>query len=102
MRYAEKNKILGSVLVGTYYTDTGDQNEQKSGYFDEPWNWPSIRNNQKWIIQFSSTDDPFFSYDEPKLVHEKLETELHEFTDRGHFFGLEFPELVEVVKSRLV
>jgi len=49
MRFAEKNKILGSVLVGTYHTDIGDDNEKKSGYFNHPWNWQAIRNNQKWI-----------------------------------------------------
>jgi len=101
MRYAERNKILGSVLVGTYYTDIGDENERISGYFDEPWNWSEIINNQEWIIQFSSVDDPYFSLDEPRLVSDKLHTEYHEFTDRGHFFDLEFPELVEAVKQKV-
>lgn len=100
MRFAEDNKILGSVLVGTYYTDTGDENEQLSGYFDEPWNWESIKKNQQWIMQFSSKDDPYFPYDEPMLVHDKLKTELHEFENRGHFFDLEFPELVEAVNLK--
>jgi len=39
MRYAEKDKILGSVLVGAYYTDLDDESEKKSGYFDDHWDW---------------------------------------------------------------
>jgi len=102
MRFAEQNKILGSVLVGTYYTDTGDENERKSGYFDTPWDWDSIRKNQQWIIQFSSIDDPYFSIEEPRLVSKELNTEYHEYTNRGHFFDLEFPELVHEVKEKLI
>src|SRR3989344_1779597 len=57
MRFAEKNKIFGSVLVGAYYTDLGDENEKKSGYFNHPWDWQAIKDNQKWIVQFASIDD---------------------------------------------
>lgn len=102
MRWAEKHRIFGSVLVGAYYTDTGVENERLSGYFDDPWDWESIRKNQKWIIQFASVDDPFFSIEEPRLVSRELHTEYHEFTNRGHFFEKEFPELVEAVSRKLL
>jgi predicted alpha/beta hydrolase family esterase len=42
MRYAERNQILGSVLVGAYHTDLGIEGEKLSGYFDAPWDWESI------------------------------------------------------------
>lgn len=100
MRFAEKHRIFGSVLVGAYYTDTGVENERLSGYFDDPWNWEAIRRNQNWIIQFASVDDPFFSVEEPRLVSRELKTEYHEFTDRGHFFETEFPELIEAVRAK--
>ena len=101
MRWAEKHEIFGSVLVGAYYTDTGSENERLSGYFDDPWDWEAIKKNQRWIIQFASVDDPFFPVEEPRLVSEQLNTEYHEFTDRGHFFAPDFPELVEAVKQAL-
>lgn len=105
MKFAETNKILGSVLVGSYYTDLDDPEEKAAGYFDSPWQWEKIRNNQKWIIQFHSTDDPWVSNDEAHIVHKKLSTELHEFHDQGHFGGdrpyLEFPELLEVLKQKM-
>lgn len=105
MRFAENNKIMGSILVGSYYTDLGDPDEHASGYFDEPWQWDKIKNNQQWIVQFHSTDDPWISSEEAHMVHKKLNTDLHEFKDRGHF-GVDqpydkFPELLEVLKEKL-
>lgn len=105
MRYAEKNKILGSVLVAPYYTDLGDDSEKESGYFNRPWDWEAIKKNQKFIIQFNSTDDPWIPIKEARFVHEKLDTDYHEFTDQGHFGGDRekptFPELIAALKKKL-
>lgn len=68
MRLAENNKIFGSVLVAGYHTDLNDEKEKKSGYFDKPWNWEAIKNNQKWIIQFNSSDDPWIPIDEARFL----------------------------------
>ncbi len=105
MRLAETNKLLGSVLVGAYHTDLGFSTEKQSGYFNRPWDWKSIIQNQKWIIQFASINDPWIPIEEARFVHEKLNTEYHEFLDQGHFGGdytkLEFPELLEAFKLKL-
>lgn len=50
MRFAESNKLLGSILIGTYYTDLGDEKEKLSGYFNRHWDWKAIKSNQKWIV----------------------------------------------------
>jgi len=102
MRYAESHRILGSVLLGACYTDLGDENEKKSGYYDDPWNWENIRNNQKWIIQFASTDDPYIPISNMRHIRDQLQTEYHEYDDKGHFGeGVQFPDLIEVIKSKL-
>lgn len=105
MRFAENNKIYGSVLVGACYTDLGEMSERVSGYYDHPWNWEKIKENQKWIVQFASTNDPYIPIEEARYIHKSLETEYNEFTDQGHFggdyFKEEFPEIVEVIKSKL-
>lgn len=106
MRYAEDNKILGSVLVGACHTDLGDEDEKKSGYYDNPWKWDDIKKNQQWIIQFASTDDPFIPIEEARHIHEQLNTEYHEYNDQGHFGHSaqpkdEFPELIEVLKNKI-
>ncbi len=98
MRYAESHKIFGSVLVGTYHTDLGYDSEKQSGYFDESWDWESIKKNQQLIMVFASTDDPYIPISEPRLVRDKLNAKYFEYTDQGHFgedvSKTEFPELL--------
>lgn len=105
MRFAEKNKLLGSVLVGTMHTDLGIESEKLSGYYDHPWDWQAIKNNQQWIIQFASSDDPWIPIEEPRYINQQLHSDYYEFTDQGHFGGdyykAEFPELVKAVVSKL-
>jgi len=105
MRYAESNKIMGSVLVGVYYSNLSDENEKKSGYFNEPWDWKAIRDNQYWIIEFASTDDPYIPIEEPRFIHKILSTEYYEYTDQGHFGSdknrIIFPEMIEAIKKRI-
>ena len=105
MRYAEKHKILGSVLVGACYTDLGYESEKLSGYYNSPWNWKSIINNQQWIVQYASTDDPYISIDEARHIHDKLHTKYYEFNNQGHFGEdtgkIDFPELIAETISAL-
>lgn len=105
MRFAEKNRILGSVLIGAEYTDMGDAKEKASGYYNRPWDWQTIRKNQEWIVQFASTDDPWIPIDEARHIHEKLDTEYYEYADQGHFGGdrvkTEFPEILTIVKKKI-
>jgi len=105
MRFAETHKLLGSVLVSTCHTDLGMESEKISGYYDNPWDWQAIKNNQSWIIQFHSTDDSLIPVEEARFVNKKLNTDYHEFTDQQHFGypnpKLEFPEIVETIKQAL-
>lgn len=105
MRIAEQVKLLGSVLVGTYYTDLGIENEKLGGYFDRPWHFETIKQNQHWIGIFGSTDDPWISIDEPRYLHKKLDCDYFEYNDQGHFGGdylkTTFPEIVDFVRSKL-
>lgn len=105
MRYAEENKIFGSILVGACYTDLGDSDEKISGYYDTSWNWELIKKNQNWIVQFSSIDDPYIPISEARYIHEKLHTEYYEYKDKGHFGwdkGMKkFPEIIEIIKNKI-
>ncbi len=102
MRYAENHKILGSVLVAPCYTDLGAESEKVSGYYDTPWDWEKIKENQNWIIQFASIDDPFIPIIEARHIHEQLGSDYHEL-NQGHFYPQDtFPELVEAVKKYIL
>ncbi len=105
MRHAETHRILGSALIGTYYTDLGMESEKLSGYFDSPWNWANIKKNQKWIIQFAGANDPWIPIHEAHVVRDNLHTDYYESPDQGHFGGdyykETFPELLEVLKKKI-
>lgn len=104
MRYAEKHKIFGSILVAAYHTDLGMREEKLSGYFRKPWQWSAIRQNQKWIAQFSSVDDPFIPIREARFVAKKLKSEYHEFKHGGHFSSfdvkIDFPEIIVTIDRK--
>jgi predicted alpha/beta hydrolase family esterase len=105
LRYAENHAILGSVLVGVNYTDLNIPEEKASGYYDRPWKWANIKRHQNWIVQFSSTDDPFIPISEARFIYKQLDSDYHEFTDKEHFGYpnpmTEFPELIVALKSHL-
>jgi pimeloyl-ACP methyl ester carboxylesterase len=56
MRYAETHRLFGSILVGVCHTDLGDSGEAESGYYSAPWQWERIRDNQRWIAIYQSSD----------------------------------------------
>lgn len=105
MRFAETNKLRGSVLIGACYTDLGDEHERVSGYYNRAWQWDKIKANQNWIIQFASKDDPFIPVDEARHIHHMLNTEYFESANEGHYGSglkekLEFPKVVKIIKQR--
>lgn len=106
MSYAENHKILGSVLVGGYYSDLGIPKEKASGFFDKPWDWKAIKNNQQWILQFASKDDPWIPIEEPRFIHQHLGSKYFEYDNMGHFGGdyykPTFSELLEALKEQLL
>jgi uncharacterized protein len=101
MRYAETHKIFGSVLVAAYHTDLGMVSERMSGYFDQPWDWDAIKANQNWIVQFTSADDPYIPIEEPRHIHQMLNTDYREKLYAGHFTEPVFLELTKVIKQEL-
>jgi len=67
-----------------------------------PFLTKAIRNHQKWIVQFASSDDPYIPISHARYIHKQLQTEYYEYKDQKHFAPkAEFPEIVEVIKSKL-
>jgi len=105
MRYAESYKIKGSFLVGACHTDLDDPEEKVSGYYEKPWQWQKIRENQNFIVMLSSVDDPWIDIEEPRFIRRQLQCEYHEYTNKGHFMPREnsdrkwqeFPELLQII-----
>jgi predicted alpha/beta hydrolase family esterase len=102
MRYAETHRLMGSILVGVCHTDLGDSFEAASGYYREPWQWQRIRDHQRWIAIYNSTDDPHIPIAEPRFVAAQLKCSYFEYTDRGHFTdSRQFPEIVDYIRRRV-
>lgn len=105
MRYAENNKLYGSILVGACYTDLGDEDEKASGYYNRRWRWDKIKANQNWIVQFASTDDPYIPIKEARHIHSMLNTEYYEANNEGHYSQdrakVEFPEIIEIIREKI-
>lgn len=101
LRYAEQYRLLGTVLIAACYTDLGYKSEQIAGYYDEPWKWKDIKNNQQWIVQFSSTDDPYIPIAEARHINTQLATEYLEFTDQGHFMNKTIPNVASIIIQKL-
>lgn len=100
MRYAENNKIKGSILVSPCCTDLNDAMEKQSGYYDEPWNWDAIKSNQESIALFYGDDDPYIPQSEFELIGKKLDAHVRKVQKRGHFSDqTQFTELLEYIRK---
>lgn len=100
MRYAEDNKILGSVLVSPSYTDLGDELEKQSGYFDKPWQWGKIKANQKHIALIWGDDDPYIPQADFEFIAKQLDATQIKIPGAKHFMERqEFPELLAYIKQ---
>jgi len=105
MRYLEKYKAVGCILVSAYWTDLGMESEAISNYFSRPWNFKTIGENAEWIVQFGSTDDPFIPVSEMRHVSQNLSESATEFQyigyeDKGHYISEDFPDLIKLLKQK--
>ncbi len=100
MRYAENNRLLGSILVSPCYTDLGDEDEKQSGYYETPWQWGKIKANQAKIALISGDDDPYIPQAEFEYIVERLEAISIKILGGKHFLERErFPELLDYIKQ---
>lgn len=110
LRYAERNKLHGCVLVSATYTDLGDAHERASGYYPQissdgtetnSYEFDKMRENCPRWVQFHSNDDPFIPLGEAEKIRDGLklkEDEYNMLPGRSHFFDYS-PELLEAILS---
>jgi uncharacterized protein len=100
MRYAEDNKIKGSILVSPSYTDLDDEMERQSGYFDKPWQWDKIRANQEKMALIWGDDDPYIPQNEFEFIAKQLTPTEIKVRGGKHFIErTEFPELIDYIRQ---
>lgn len=100
MRFAEQNKIKGSILISPSYTDLGDELEKQSRYFDKPWDWENIKKNQNKIALIYGGDDPFVPQDQFEYMADKLSPTVIKIPNGKHFIEYtEFSLLLDYIKD---
>lgn len=100
MRYAEDHKLKGSILVSPSVADLGDDLEKQSGYFNKPWDWAAIKNNQERIALFYGSDDPYIPQEEFQQVAQSLNPQVFEIEQGKHFIEQDtFPELLRYITA---
>ncbi len=100
MKYAESNKIKGSILIAPSYTDLGDELERRSGYFDKPWAWEKIKKNQGKMALVFGDNDPFIPQEEFEFIAVKLKPFIIKIPNGKHFLEYsKFPKLLSYIKD---
>lgn len=100
MRYAETNKIKGSILISPSYTNLGDELEKQSGYFDHSWQWQAIKANQEKIALIWGDDDPYIPQAEFEFIAKQLQPTQINIAGGKHFIEqAEFPALLAYIKD---
>lgn len=98
LRVAQRQRVRGLVLVAPYYTDLGLDVVRRSGWVDEPWDWPQLRSNAGTIAIFHSDLDPYVSQDEFNALAQHVQADVHVFPGAGHFAEQDrFPQLASYI-----
>ncbi|ESO87682.1 hypothetical protein LOTGIDRAFT_204460 [Lottia gigantea] len=100
MRYAEKYKVKGIILVSGCVTDLGMESERVSGYYNRPWLWEKMKANTQFIVYFGSIDDPYIPWAEQQEIVNHLDPELYKYDDKGHFTSSTYSDLLKVVLAK--
>lgn len=100
LRYAESNRLRGSILISPCYTDLGDEMEKQSGYYDKPWDWAHIKGNQQKIALVWGDDDPFIPQQEFEFIADQLKPATLKIPGGRHFSERQtFPEVLEYIRK---
>lgn len=107
LRYLETHKLFGAIVVGVNHTNLDFPEEKAAGWYDAPWQWQNIKQNAGFITHFASSDDPYIPIQEQRFIAKQLDSDYHEYTDRGHFMlsdnpvNAQFPEIIEIIKEKI-
>lgn len=105
LRLLEKvhQPISIAALVAGFNLDLPDQhlNHINHTFYDQPFDWKSIRANARQICAYHSPNDPFVPLEIAEELVKQLHTSLQEIPDAGHFNSASgyarFPQLLQAI-----
>jgi len=94
--------LNGLFLVAGTFDSSGLGVEDCASFIPNPKRLPEILNKTNSVHVFHSKDDLIVTFEHALKYKKALPSiHLHEFTDRGHFIGSEFPEIIEEIRKIL-
>lgn len=84
MRFAERKRVRGLVLVSPFY-ESNHKSIVEGGFLDEPWDWTSIRRNTDKITIFCGDNDPWIEQEQFDFIASQLRATKIEIQGAGHF-----------------
>jgi len=94
--------LKGLFLIAGTFDSTGLGTEDCASFIPNPEMLPEILKKTSLIHIFHSEDDPVVPYSHGMKYKNALPTaKFTSFTDRGHFIGPEFPEIIEEIRKIL-
>lgn len=116
MRLLETTTYIDGVfLVSGCVSDLGSEVERFSGYYPQQmdgsfreWRWDEMKKHSGWIMHIGSEDDQFIPVEEMRVIRDKLGLDQEHYIEfkkekgYGHFLRKKFPELLEIVKKKLI
>lgn len=101
LRYLSENELPVTIAQAHFTAPVVlDDIEDCEGFSIDMSTWKGFKNTIGQVHLWHSSDDPYVPIAHSEAVLDAYpEATLHRFTDRGHFFMKEFPELLEVIKN---
>lgn len=94
--------LKGLFLIAGTFDSTGLGTEDCKSFIPNQEMLSEILRKTSLIHVFHSNDDTVVSFEHALKYKSALPSiHLHEFTDRGHFIGPEFPEIIEEIRKIL-
>ena len=94
--------LAACILVAAAYTDLGDADERRSGYFNRPWQWEKMAQGASKIVLFHGINDHLIPVGEARHIAQQLggydHFVYHEMEGNSHFFE-PWPELLEAMNE---
>lgn len=77
------------------------ESEKISGWYDAPWQWEAIKNNQQGIGLLYSTNDQYIPLSEFAYIKKQLKPNyVFKSNKDGHFTQLQvFPEVLDCLRQ---
>ncbi len=71
----------------------------ETGFFDRELGWEAIKHNANRRFIIASTDDATVPFEQAQEIAKRVDGELIQFSDKGHFKQDDFPELITRLRT---